>query len=145
METQTCRRCHKFFNSAFGEKICPVCGKELEMILVHVKDYLRDYPGSVIDDVVAVFHHPLVTERQLKTWVKEGRLQFVNPVGSGVTCDSCRKPIGSGRFCDKCRNELYQGFQQIFSEQKAKEIEAIKPIIVGRSSNAPKMRFIGRK
>lgn len=136
MQLQTCRYCKKFFNAIYTETLCPNCSKELDNLYKEVKEFVQDNKGSTIVDVVKYFNHPLITERQLKRWIKEDRLQFEGEY-TGLFCRTCGKTIISGEICDDCRAALIAKMESTIKRpEKKQNIEYIS------KREQPRMRFI---
>ena len=73
MEVQTCSRCRKFFNYIGGERICPACKEEVEKEFQKVKEYIRDNRSAT---VIQVAKECEVSEKQIRQWVREERLEL---------------------------------------------------------------------
>ena len=102
MGVSNCARCGRIFNYVAGQRICEGCRKELEKDFQKVKEYIRNNPNKGIREVSEECE---VSEKQIKSWVREERLEFSK--GAGVlNCESCGAPISTGRFCDKCKAQM---------------------------------------
>lgn len=118
MGVSNCARCGRIFNYVAGQRICESCRKELEKDFQKVKDYIRNNPNKGIREVSDECE---VSEKQIKNWVREERLEFSK--GAGVlNCETCGAPISTGRFCDKCKAQMTGNFNaSIKSKQDANQ------------------------
>ncbi len=132
MEVQTCSRCRKFFNYIGGERICPACKEEVEKEFQKVKEYIRDNRGA---SVLEVARECEVSEKQIREWVREERLELSSRDGEFV-CEKCGASITSGRFCDKCKNEMVDSLNSAIKK------EAPKPEAPKKLRDGNKMRFL---
>ena len=73
MELKNCRNCKRLFNYITGEPLCGGCKNKLEEVFVVVKQYIRDNPGSNVEQVAEACE---VSPRQIRRWVREERLTF---------------------------------------------------------------------
>ena len=122
MGVSNCARCGKIFNYVTGQRICESCRKELEKDFQKVKDYIRNNPNKGIREVADECE---VSEKQIKNWVREERLEFSK--GAGVlNCETCGAPISTGRFCEKCKAQMTGNLNaSIKSELDAKKKAAM--------------------
>lgn len=106
MEVINCKGCGKLFNSfnsSSRKRLCPQCMKKLEEKFTQVKEFIREYPNCSIE-VVATEND--VSVKQIKQWVKEERLVFVEGSMGGIPCEKCGKMISTGRFCGDCKFKI---------------------------------------
>ncbi|GHU44743.1 hypothetical protein FACS1894111_12490 [Clostridia bacterium] len=123
MEVRNCKSCKKLFNYVSGMLMCPSCKDALEKKFMKVKDFLREYPNTAIDEVAEINE---VTTKQLKQWVREERLSFSDSSPVFLECENCGAPIKTGRFCGKCRQQLQNSFSGAIDRPKEKEIKKTK-------------------
>ena len=71
MDVRNCRTCGKLFNVLSGERICPACKQALEDKFQEVKEYLRQYPNSSVEQTATDND---VSVKQIKQWIREERL-----------------------------------------------------------------------
>ena len=136
MELKTCRHCKKFFNAIFNENLCPKCKNDLEKIYRDVKTYVQDNKGVSIMTVVQHFDNDFVTDRQIREWIKEDRLQFCGEY-TGIVCRHCGRVIESGELCADCKGKLVSELNKTFKKpEKQVEVKVIK------EREKPKMRFL---
>lgn len=137
MDVRTCRRCKRLFNYIAGPFICPVCREEIEAQFQVVKKYIADNSGCKIEEVAEACE---VDVQQLRTWVREERLQFSS---ESIDCLNCGVAIKSGRYCEKCRiivaNELNTALGNNSLNAAAAKIENSSKKSVAR------MRFLDSK
>lgn len=116
MQTQVtpCSRCRMLFNYISGDRLCPRCREEVESDFQRVKDYIRDNKGC---NVIEVAEACEVSDRQIKEWIKQERLELTAPTGD-IVCKKCGIPIMSGRYCDKCRGEMIHDFKEAVRPEK---------------------------
>lgn len=101
-----CEYCKRPLPLSYPEKLCPNCK---EAMLFHdVKDYIRENNVNEFE-VAAHFQIPL---KQVKAWIREGRIEYRtdNPSGtiSRVFCQHCGAPISFGTLCPKCLKLMNQ-------------------------------------
>lgn len=121
-----CRICKKYIDKDYPKDICPLC-EEMELFS-EVKDYIRS--NDVRESDVA--EHFGIPVRKVRSWIKDGRIQYKGEVGkniSSVYCQICGKPMDFGNLCSDCRK--LQGLQVV-----AKEYE------LARDSH--EMHFLGK-
>ena len=132
MEVQTCTRCRRFFNYIGGERICPACKEEVEKEFQKVKDYIRENKGAT---VIQVAEECEVSEKQIREWVREERLELTATDGAFV-CEKCGVAITSGRFCAKCKADMVDTLNSAIKKDEPKP----EPKKNNRDGN--KMRFL---
>ena len=138
MGFNNCARCGKIFNYVSGRPICEACKKELEKQFQEVKAFIRENPNKGLREVSEECD---VSEKQIKQWVREERLQFAK--GSGVlTCDSCGKPIHVGRFCDSCKEKLTGNLNGIKADYDARRQDDPSARPPRHTDNKGSIRFI---
>ena len=135
MQTQVapCMRCRRLFNYVSGDRLCPKCREEVESEFQKVKDYIRENKGC---NVIEVAEACEVSEKQIKEWVRQERLEMTTPTGD-ITCQKCGIAITSGRYCDKCRAEMVGEFK----EAVKKDAPAPEPP-KDTGDNKDRMRFL---
>ena len=132
-----CKRCKKIFNSYFDKDICQSCESELEEGLKRVKDYLWDHKGASIDEVT---HECEVDRRDIKTWLKQERIQLGEDSTIELECEKCGCRILSGKYCDRCKFETVNALNGIVDEARQAKIAALQFRNVRDSGH---MRFVG--
>ena len=135
MDVKNCKRCRRLFNYISGQQICPNCRDELEKKFQEVKDYLYKNRNSTIRDVV---ENCDVDENQVRTWIREERLEFSSGIDAGITCEICGTPISTGRYCQKCKTNT---LNDLSNAGKHPEVE--KPQ-VKKTEHDTRMRFLNR-
>lgn len=106
MEVQTCSKCGRLFNwVGIGPRLCPFCKEREEEIFKTVKNYLWDHKGANMKEVM---ENCGATEKQIKQWIREQRIEFAKESGVTVDCERCGKPILSGKMCADCRKQMEQ-------------------------------------
>lgn len=118
MELQTCNNCKRFFNYLTGPHICPACKDILEKKFQEVKEYIRNHPGC---SMPMVSENCDVSQRQLKEWLRDERLQFESAESTELTCDSCGTKIRSGRFCDVCKAATMRNLASVLQSNVKQE------------------------
>lgn len=102
MEVAACKNCRRLFNYMGGDELCPECKEQIGDIYHLVKEYVYDHRGCTVDEVAQVCG---VDRRDIQKWVREGKLEYVEAVASGIKCMSCGIPITSGSLCMACREK----------------------------------------
>ena len=105
MEVVNCKGCGKLYNALGSnrKRLCPQCMRKLEEKFSQVKEFLREYPNCSIE---IVSQENDVSVKQIKQWVKEERLTFVEGGAGGIACEKCGKMIYTGRFCGDCKFKI---------------------------------------
>ena len=112
MEVQTCSKCGRLFNwVGIGPRLCPVCKDQEEDIFKKVKEYLWDHKGATMPEVI---ENCGATEKQIKQWLREQRIEFAK--GSGVTVDC--EPILSGKMCNECKKKMEEELKALSSGEE---------------------------
>ncbi|MBC9784470.1 flagellar protein [Heliobacterium chlorum] len=109
MNVKNCPRCNRIFIPQGGRRICPVCVREEEEKYEKVREYLREYPGATLLEVVNATG---VDEDTILQYIKEGRIEASDFQDAAIECERCRTPISSGRLCAKCQGDLARELQQ---------------------------------
>ncbi len=135
MEVRNCKGCGRLFNYiGGGPKLCQSCQKELEEKFQKVKEYLRTNPNAPLGVVAEECE---VSEKQIKQWIREERLQISDDSPIGIDCEECGIQIKSGRWCAACaakvKNNLAKGID------KPKPVEKKKP-----TRDKDRMRFLDK-
>lgn len=124
-KTKHCPQCGVQLNEMYPHELCPNCIEQ--NLFNEVKEYIRE--NEVREQDVA--DHFNIPTRKVRSWIKEGRIQYKGDdkdTISGLYCRFCGKPISFGVACSECHS--LQNLQVVAAAQK-KEDEA--------------MRFINRK
>lgn len=104
MEVQTCSKCGRLFNWVeIGPRLCPFCKEKEEDTFKEVKEYLWDHRGATMIEVI---ENCGATEKQIKQWIREQRIEFSKESGVTVDCERCGRPIFSGKMCSECRKQM---------------------------------------
>lgn len=96
-----CTICQKLIPLSYATDICPQCVDNT--LFNDVKDFIRSNDVNEYQ-VAEYFHIPL---RKVKTWIKEGRIEYKEndgkPVSFGkVHCQRCGAPVSFGTLCNNC-------------------------------------------
>lgn len=133
MEVRNCKNCGRIFNYVGGQPVCQVCKEHADMVFQQVKEYIRENQGATINEVAEVND---VSQKQIKQWVREERLQFADDSPVVFQCESCGASIKTGRYCDACKGKQADTFKKA-SFRPTPVVETKKP-----SHDKDKMRFI---
>lgn len=108
MNIKNCIRCKKIYQYD-GFKLCHNCRKEDELDFQRVKEYLEEFPGANISNVV---DNTKVATKKVIEFLKEGRLEIEGGGDIILECETCGAGITTGRFCDKCAGGLQRELGQ---------------------------------
>lgn len=115
MNVKNCKKCGKIFNYVLGAPICPSCREQLDEKFQEVKKYIQDNPGVGIPHVSEACD---VEPSQIRQWVREERLEFVEGSAVDLACEKCGCSIRTGRFCDRCKASMINTMNSSFSRTK---------------------------
>lgn len=132
MDIKTCRRCNGLFHHIVGPQLCEKCKRKDEEDFIRVKEYLYENPGASMNTVCDELD---VTVRQIKQYLREGRLTVSADSPIGLECERCDTRILTGRFCDSCRADMSNQFATTAKGMK-------KDISKDNKGGANKMRFL---
>ena len=96
-----CDYCGRPLPLDYADDCCPSC---VENKLFHkVKEFIRSYDVNEYQ-VAAHFEIPV---RQVKHWIRDGRIEYKqNTIGqntiSSLRCERCGSPVSFGTLCPKC-------------------------------------------
>ena len=135
-EVRACRKCRTLFNSLWGKQICPKCEEKEEENLTKVKDYLWTHKDAPMATVVKECE---VTQAEIKTWLRQERIQLAEGSLIEITCESCGSKIFSGRFCDKCKSQTHSQLTTVINEANTARRTEEKRL---NEKESPRMRFL---
>ena len=135
MEVVACSRCRRLFNYISGPKTCPACLEAMEEDFQKCKKYIQENKGATIGQVAEECE---VSEKQIREWVRQERLEFAEGSSIGVNCEKCGQMIRSGRFCEKCKAAMTNSLNEVLEANKPKKLETPKK----DPKDSPKMRFL---
>ncbi len=113
MEVKTCKKCGSLFNYLSGPPFCQACKDEIEKQFRQVKEYIRENSGANIQEICEAND---VTQKQLRQWIREERLEFAENSPVQMNCESCGKSIRTGRYCDACKNNMAANLTSAFKK-----------------------------
>lgn len=104
---KNCGECGRALPVHYEFDLCPRC-REAELFR-EVKEYIRTNTVNEYE-VAEHFHIPL---RQVKEWIREGRIEYCtdDPSAnvSSMHCLQCGAPVNFGSLCPKCLKTLNSG------------------------------------
>ncbi len=118
METAKCLRCGKIFTKV-RLPVCQPCELLEEKELFEVQRYLRDHPGTSLEQASDSLN---VYLEDIERWITEKRLTVQYVEGDGLKCLFCGAPIITGRICAVCVEKA--------GVQKAGESKAARPTTI---------------
>lgn len=133
MEVKTCRRCNALFHHVVGPPLCQKCIKKDEEDFQRVKAYLYDNPGAAMAVVCEELN---VSVRQIKQYLREGRLAVPEDSPIGLECERCNARITTGRYCDRCIAGMSNQFSSIAKGMQKEQASNLSQ----KTSN--KMRYL---
>jgi len=111
MDMMNCECCGKVFNSTGFFNLCPVCTEKDERDFAMIKEYLCEHPYAKIFDVANDLNMSI---KKIKRYLRESRLEIIEPNNRFLFCEDCGKPIRSGKYCDECYRKFHQNFRAIY-------------------------------
>ena len=136
MEVKSCRRCNALFHHVVGPPLCQKCLKKDEEDFQRVKEYLYDNPGAAMATVCEVLD---VSVRQIKQYLREGRLTVSADSPIGLDCERCNARITTGKYCDKCIAEMSNQFSSTARGMQKVQAQSTK------KDSGSKMRYLSPK
>ena len=136
MEVKTCRRCNALFHHVVGPPLCQKCKKKDEEDFQRVKEYLYENPGAAMATVCEVLD---VSVRQVRQYLREGRLTVSADSPIGLDCERCNARITTGRYCDSCIADMSNQFSTTARGMQKEQAQNLPQT----SSN--KMRYLDPK
>ncbi len=119
MDVRNCISCGKPFIFV-RVNLCPDCQAAEEEKYERVRVYLRDNPGSSLDETVK--NTGVSREDELKM-CRTGRIECGIGSSSYLNCIRCGTPIATGSYCAECALDILSKIQDV----KEKVAEEIKP------------------
>jgi ribosomal protein L32 len=102
MRVDNCEQCGKLFSS-LSSRLCPECADRMDTYLGKAKEVLYRRPDIGVMDLAEEANIPFDV---LKTFMREGRLQFRQTGTALIDCEMCGRPIISGTKCQACQDRL---------------------------------------
>lgn len=104
MEYKYCKRCKKLFTSN-GNKLCTECIRELDDIVVEIKEYIADNPRA---NVMSICRELDIEEKDILYLMREQRIELtqVNPDKLGFVCATCGEPTLGEKYCKQCKEKM---------------------------------------
>lgn len=116
MDIRNCRSCGRPYIFV-GRSLCADCLAKEEERFEKVRVFLRDNPGSTIEDTERATG---VSREEILRFCREGRIQL----GSGthlLNCIKCGKSIEKGYYCADCARGLLAEIQEFEDNSSEKE------------------------
>lgn len=127
MEVRNCKVCGKMFYYS-NNPICPQCLAKDEENFNKVRDFLKEFPGSKIYDVV---EYTGVSAKRIYRYLREGRIEVLDENQDFLTCMRCGEPIKTGKYCSECYKQFKDKVDKMYTVKEDVEVN-------------PMMRFIFR-
>ena len=103
-----CRKCGKLFLRV--KEICVDCYKKQEEDYEKIVDYLREFPGSSIQELS---EETGVSIGQIREFILAERLLSSNFTNLSYPCESCGTTIQTGKLCFNCMTTINQLAKQM--------------------------------
>lgn len=93
-----CEVCKRILPRHYDKTICPHC--EENQLFNKVKDFIRSNDVNEYE----VANHFNIPIRQVKAWIREGRIEYKDSSTSNIMahCQRCGASISFGSLCPKC-------------------------------------------
>lgn len=136
MDVRTCKNCGKLYNYLGAiTPFCPICMKLLDEKYEECKKFIKENPGTNIQEVSDATECSI---KMIKQWVREEKLTFTEGSVVGIECEACGANILTGRFCNECKGRLQQNLQNAYKPKEPAKVEPKKP-------TGARMRFLDEK
>ncbi|NLI58431.1 MAG: flagellar protein [Clostridium sp.] len=120
LELKNCEMCGKTYTSNGFHKVCPSCFQHDESDFNKIKMYLEENPCAKIFEVVSALN---ISLKKIKRYLRENRLEIIEPDNHFLFCEACKKSIRSGRYCSLCyTNAYHRKYQTVYRENYSKAI-----------------------
>ena len=106
MFLNNCRKCGRAYRGSNPE-LCPDCLEEDEKNFKLVRRFIKENPKVALEVVAEATG---VDEEQLRSYLRDGRLQSAELSGPILECQRCGKPIHQGMYCVICASEIKSTF-----------------------------------
>ncbi|MDF2557332.1 MAG: flagellar protein [Bacillales bacterium] len=110
-QLMNCRKCGKLFLRV--KQICEDCYNKQEEDFKKVTDYLREFPGSTIHELV---EETKVSATQIREFILAERILSSNFSNLSYSCESCGSKIQSGKLCSNCLQTINKLAKQVTQE-----------------------------
>ncbi|MDQ0199582.1 flagellar protein [Neobacillus ginsengisoli] len=107
-----CSRCGKLFLRI--RNFCDECYQKQEDDFLKAAAFLRDFPGSTIQEVNEATK---VTVAQIRQFIWDGRILVSDLPNLSYPCETCGNMIRAGRTCSTCIETLNKLASQINNEK----------------------------
>ncbi|MEH7308463.1 flagellar protein [Neobacillus drentensis] len=108
-----CSRCRKLYLRI--RNICDECYQKQEENFLKVAAYLREYPGSTIQEVS---DETLVSVVEIRQFILSGRIIMGDFPNLTYPCETCGNLIRTGKACKSCMAQINQLDQHTGKEKK---------------------------
>ncbi len=102
-----CEFCGRPLPKRYEGNLCPHCQES--QLFRNVKEYIR---ANVVNEY-EVAEHFQIPLRQVKEWIREGRIEYRKDDSSATIdsmhCQRCGAPVSFGSLCPKCLKLLNSG------------------------------------
>lgn len=117
-ELRLCEQCHRTLPREYKKSICPSC-EEIKLF-GKVKEYIRANEVTEYD----VSEHFHISRKKVKSWIKEGRIEYKDPDKKKIRrnfCLKCGCMISFGELCEEClKKERSEPVGVLYQNQKTK-------------------------
>lgn len=108
-----CPKCRKLFLRI--RNICDECYQKQEDDYLKVAAYLREYPGTTLQDVS---DETEVSVSQIRQFILAGRILMGSFPNLSYPCETCGKMIRGGKTCKSCLAQVNQLSNHTSKEEK---------------------------
>lgn len=108
-----CRKCGRLFLRI--RDICDECFQKQEEDFIKAAEYLRDYPGSTIQELSEATK---VSVGQIREFILAERIVAGYFPNLSYPCESCGTMIRSGKNCSACKDNLKQLAKQMEKKEQ---------------------------
>lgn len=98
-----CPKCRKLYLRI--RNICDECHQKAEEDYLKTASYLREYPGSTIQEVS---EETKVSVAQIREYILTGRILMGSFPNLTYPCETCGNMIRAGRVCKICSTQINQ-------------------------------------
>lgn len=138
MYVDTCKKCHRLFQSYSKSDLCPTCQIEEDKKFKVVRKYIREHDRAGITEVSEACS---ISSKKILSWVREERLCFSSESEVGIQCLVCGVMILTGKYCTVCKKKMTTDLKSVYVNKEVEDEESTKL----QTKEKDKMHFLNKQ